>query len=277
MVSLRFASVIFLAAFLAASSVQGATMSNKPYSPDLYARDILMTESSEASPSVKLMKRVHAARPYAPNLYSRQSLESDQEETEEGLEEEEEKENPSVVTVSRSISPTAKATWSLFKRTVEESEEDLHSRGLIEDAQIEARGHCDSDSDCGSERYCSTKRHKCYRKIKDYNRCSRDAACHSGYCCETEDVCKPKRHNGERCHNNDGACESGYCSVVTNKCRHQAGKGDKCRVDQGCKGQLSCVNGTCKHAGSSQPSKPHHPAHPAPSGSANHRRVLSSL
>lgn len=267
MVSVRFASVIFLAAFMASSTVQGASMMNKPYSPDLYARDALMAES-DATPS--FMKRSQAAKPYAPDLFSRQSLESEDEDDSEV------QERRSTV-VKRSISPAARATWSLFKRVAEESEEDLHARGLVDDAEIEARGHCDSDSQCDSHQYCSSRRNKCYRKLRDYHHCIRDGACGSGYCCESESVCKPKRENGDRCHNNDGACDSGYCSVVSDRCRHKAGKGDKCRVDQGCKGELSCVNGTCKHSGSSQPSKPHHPNHPAPSGSPRQRRALSPL
>ncbi|PWN31873.1 uncharacterized protein FA14DRAFT_81747 [Meira miltonrushii] len=266
MVSVRFASVIFLAAFMASSTVQGASMA-KPYSPDLYARDALMAES-DATPSIGLVKRVQAAKPYAPDLFSRQSLEDNDEDVVE--------EKRSTV-VKRSVSPAAKATWSLFKRATEESEEDLHERGLVDDAQIEARGGCDSDWQCGSDHYCSSKRNKCYRKIHDYNRCSRDGACGSGYCCESESICKPKRDNGDRCHGNDSACDSDYCSVVSDRCHHQSGKGDGCRVDQGCKGDLSCVNGTCKNSGSSQPSKPHHPSHPAPSGSARQRRALSPL
>lgn len=274
MVSVRFASVIFLAAFMAASTVQGASMSNKPYSPDLYSRDSLMAES-DATPSFGMMKRVQAAKPYAPNLFSRQSLESEEDDVVE--EDDEVVEERRSTAVKRSISPAAKATWSLFKRATEESEEELHSRGLVDDAQIEARGRCDNDSNCDSNQYCSSTRHKCYRKIHDYNRCSRDAACGSGYCCESDSLCKPQRENGDKCHGNDNACGSGYCSVVSNKCREPAQKGDSCRVDQGCKGNLSCVNGTCKHSGSSQPSKPHHPHHPAPSGSAHDRRSLTHL
>lgn len=277
MVSFRLASLILASAFLA-SAAQAAVL-EKPYSPELYARQALMGDEDVVNGEM-VMKRIAAQRPYAPDLYLRRDLvEQDDEQDEE---------TATLTLRKRSLSESGKAsamerstpaasTWALFTKRHGSTEEDQHARGLIDDAEIEKRGRCSSDSQCSADQYCSSKKHRCYRKRDDWSSCSRDGACASGYCCESSDKCEPKRKPGKSCHGKDNACQSGYCSVVTDKCFHQAPKGGNCRVDQGCQGNLSCVNGECKPSKPSKPSHPHHPHHPSPSGSAKHPRVLQHV
>lgn len=244
MVSIRISSLVLAAACLMATSQAAAVDMD----------------------STTLIKRFGASRPYAPELYLRQNLEDADMSSSSSM-------------IKRAVATPESsntASWgALFKRQ-EESEEQLHARGLVSDEEIEKRGSCQADNECGSNHYCSTTRNRCYKKLNNWKKCTRDGACGSGYCCESSNQCEPPRVNGRNCHGKDNACDSGYCSVSSDKCQAQKPKGDQCRVDAGCKGSLSCVNGRCQNPSPSKPSKPehHHPHHPSPSGSAQHPRSL---
>lgn len=213
-----------------------------------------------ATPNTILVTReVTQSRPYAPELRTRTE------------------EDP--IQIKRSSSSIlGESSWSisnlLSKRS--SSEEELHSRGKLEDSIFEKRGWCWSDPDCGDGFYCSSPKHYCYKKLDYGKHCSRDFACDTGYCSPVSNKCRTKKAIGENCYGDDAACSTGYCSVVTNTCRAQASKGNKCLADSGCQSGLSCINQKCKKSGSH---KPHHthPHGPSPSGSPTDKRMLSNL
>lgn len=221
----------------------------EPYAPDLYSRSDLLQDGTSK-------RNMAASRPYAPDLFARS--------------------NEDLIQVKRSVSPNLSTSWSSVDFLTKRSEEELHARGKVDDAIIEKRGRCNKDSQCGSKYYCSTTRNQCYQLLNIGTHCSRDGACSTNYCCETTSKCKEQKPVGSTCHQNNGACQSGYCSVNTNLCREPASKGQGCSVDDGCKGNLNCVNRTCtnpsKPSHSSSPSKPTHTS--SPSGSVHDKREL---
>lgn len=173
----------------------------------------------------------------------------------------------------------AEASWSALNILGARSEEEMHARGQVEDSIIEKRGKCWSDSECGSGKYCSTKKNKCYNLLSNGKTCSKNKACESDYCSRSSYKCRDKKSNGAVCKGNNAACESGYCSVKTDLCRKKAGKGESCIVDQGCGWPYKCnSHKKCeKSSGSTSPTGPSKPgpSGSAPSGSAQHRRELA--
>lgn len=120
------------------------------------------------------------------------------------------------------------------------------------EADLLKRAHhkkCAQDYECGYKRYCSTKRHRCYRKLRIRQHCSRDAACRSGYCGRRTHGCALKKSNGRKCFNANAACKSGYCDPTTNTCQDQGQTGDQCTKNTDCKSG-TCINGKCTDNGS---------------------------
>lgn len=176
----------------------------------------------------------------------------------------------------------AEASWSALNILGARSEEEMHARGQVEDSIIEKRGKCWADSECGSGKYCSTKKNKCYNLIKKGHGCSKNKACESGYCSTTSNTCQYKKSNGAFCKGNNSACKSGYCSVKTELCRAKAGKGGSCIVDQGCSWPYTCdSHKKCEkgHGSTPSPTGPSNPgpSNPSPSGSAKSKRELKAI
>lgn len=246
MVSSRITALLLAA--VALSSVAIA----KPFAPDLYDR-------AELSESSRMGKRQSfGSQPFAPDLFSRSEVEE-------------------IAQAKRAPAPSVDSTsWSPmeFLGLRAFSEEELHARGKVDDSIIEKRGSCSKDNQCEAKQYCSTRKFRCYTKLETGHHCTRDGACATGYCCESNSKCQVKRSVGDRCHSNNGACWSGYCSVRSDMCRDQAGHGGRCIVDDGCEGDLTCVNQSCRKSSSGTSPVHHNPHRPSPSGSAQNKRTL---
>lgn len=97
---------------------------------------------------------------------------------------------------------------------------------------------------CPSNRYCSTKRNKCYKKLGSKTGCTRDNVCSTGYCGRRTRRCASRKSNGANCFKADMACTSGYCSVVTEKCARMRDNGESCQADKACR-STHCTDGKC--------------------------------
>lgn len=195
-------------------------VANKPYAPDLW-------EKASLADDVLVGRQVSASRPYAPDLYARNAADPIQ-----------------VLKRSTPNTSDASSSWS-FNLLAKRSEEEMHSRGMLQDDLFTRRGQCGDDSECGNKYYCSTKKHFCYKKLHEGKHCTRDAACKSSYCSNKSNTCESKKSTGSKCHGNDSACSSGYCSPRTSTCKPAARHGESCVCDSGCEGSMSCVNQKC--------------------------------
>lgn len=117
--------------------------------------------------------------------------------------------------------------------------------------------------DCPSDRYCSTKRHKCFRKLKLKKSCSRDYACRTGYCGRVSHGCARKKTEGRKCFASNAACNSGYCDSATGQCSSLAEESGKCHENSGCKSGYCKANGQC---GTDTGPNPPDPEPPQPTG-----------
>lgn len=236
MVSTRISFAI-LAAYVATVAVA------KPYSAELFER-------SELAEDDVVRREVAASRPYAAELYEREF----------------DSEASDIVIRSPEAMEINPLDILNIRSTVGE---DMHERAMVEDSGLEKRAHkkCKTDARCGKHGYCSASKGKCYKKLANKKKCSRNEVCESDFCNPATDKCQAKKQIGSRCRGDDNQCKSGYCSVITDRCHKKSGYKGHCYVDAGCKKGLYCVNGKCrKHAPS-----------PAPSGSAQYPRELTEV
>lgn len=196
-------------AVLAFGASLAAAAPERPYAPDLYARDRLTDEGES------LVRRTvaDAARPYSPDLFFRRALMADDAEEADAVEE-------------RTPTKTSSDSLHFVKRS---------SASL-----------CRRDADCGGAHYCNAG--SCYMRLAKRALCSRDSMCSSGFC-GSKGACLEKRSSGASCKDSESACADGlFCSTVDRRCKQKRTFDQWCRNTEGCGEGLQCLNFKCKKA-----------------------------